>query len=357
LPDEPAQPIRVGLPPINFRVHEIRTGSEAGARDDFEKMLVQLVRVSHPGARTIEANPGDWGIDAFVGEIVDEVTVWQSKYFIDGVGEPQKAQIREAFAAAVKAASDHGYELRRWALCIPTSMDGPTTKWWDGWRRRSKKETGVDIVLWDHTELVGLLNSVDAADVRRAYYDATVPQTEVAVSDRTVAPVADPHALESALFVRQLTEAGHTEVDAAKLQFFNADLMAREITDKGVVTEVSALVTADATLHGLWETRFNEFCQGSEDRQLPGLHARVMKDVREERESLGRPLRATLVHLCGMVHRVVDDTRAGWVRDWRDVAAKHVAGGSTTATPGGEAPCNVEDEQDGVLDAPTVSKT
>ena len=289
----------VGLPPINFLVHQLRTGSEAGARDDFEGMVIQLVRVSHPGVRTVEAHPGDWGIDAFIGEIVDEVTVWQSKYFIDGVSEPQKQQIRDSFAGAVKAADDHGYKLRRWVLCIPCSMDGPTTQWWDGWRRRTSKKFGVDIVLWDGTELVGLLNSVDAAHVRRAYYHVFGPAESTTEPDRDVQPVADVAVLESALFVRQLQEAGHAELDAAKLQFFNADLMAREITDKGVPQELGALTAVDATLHGLWETRFNEVCETADGRQLPGLHARVMDDVREERLTLGPPLRATLVHLPG----------------------------------------------------------
>lgn len=318
-----ACPVGVGLPPISFRVHEIRTGSAAGARHDFEDMVVQLVRVSHPGVRTVEAQPGDWGIDAFVGEIVDEITVWQAKYFIDGVGDSQKAQIRDSFASAMKAASDHGHALRRWVLCIPTSMDGSGTKWWDRWKSRQTKSTGVEIVLWDGTELTGLLNSLDAVAVRRAFYDAY--GSALRPSDREIAPVADPSTLESALFVRQLTEAGHAEIEGAKLQFFNADLMAREITDKGVDQELRALTVADATVHGLWETRFNELCEAVAGRQLPGLHARVMEDVRGERTNLGPPLRATLVHLCGMVHRVVEDNRAGWVRDWRQVAVSHVA--------------------------------
>ncbi|MEU2511107.1 hypothetical protein [Streptomyces syringium] len=93
-------------------------------------------------------------------------------------------------------------------------------------------------------------------------------------------------ALDSALFVRQMTEAGHVELDSAKRQFFNANLVARAVAHKGVPAEVAALSSPDATLHGVWEMQFNE-C--SAEGTLTALHGRVWREVRGEHGEICAP--------------------------------------------------------------------
>ncbi|MCP4307877.1 MAG: serine/threonine protein kinase [bacterium] len=287
-------------------------------------MVTQLVAATTPGVRSVKANPGDWGIDTFVGELdrSGRASVWQSKFFIDGVDDSQKKQIREAFKSAVKAAKEHGYEFDTWILCIPCSMDGPATAWWDRWRKKQTRETGVPIVLWDETELRKRILSTEGDRVRLHFYGRS---PGAAADEREVADVPDENDLDSTLFVRQLTEAGHTEMDSAKREFFNAELIAREVMDKAVPDELKALAAADAGVHAIWEHRFNSACVTTEGRQLPTLHADVMADIRSEKASLMPQLTANIVHVCGIAHRVVEDRRAGWVRDWRDVASIHLA--------------------------------
>jgi hypothetical protein len=129
--------------------------------------------------------------------------------------------------------------------------------------------------------------------------------------------------LDRALFVRQLRAAGHVEVGAAKREYFNADLMAREIADKGVPAELDGLAEADALVHGIWEAGFNVARQRQPDQpRLPGLHAGVMRDIRES-AVFPTVLRAGPVHRCGLMHRVVEDRRAGWVVHWREIAEGH----------------------------------
>jgi hypothetical protein len=99
-------------------------------------------------------------------------------------------------------------------------------------------------------------------------------------------------AFDSALFVRQMREAGHLELDGAKRQFFNADLVAREIAHKGVPSEVNALVSTDATSTA-WETRSNECCA---DDSLRKLHSLVWADVRAEHSQLPKQLRVEVAH-------------------------------------------------------------
>ena len=157
-------------PMITFAVHQVRAG-QAGASEDFEQMLGLLVRAtSGREANLIFANPGDWGIDVLVGDLHGRVTVWQAKYFARGVGRSQQGQIRSSFASAVRAAADHGYELERWVLCIPASMDGPTTQWWQAWKAEQERDSGVVIGLWDETRLRELLLRPEAADVYSHYY-------------------------------------------------------------------------------------------------------------------------------------------------------------------------------------------
>jgi hypothetical protein len=309
---------------IDFAVHQVRANAH-GARQDFEEMIGLLVKAVRPGVtpRMVAANPGDWGIDVFVGDLGGLVTVWQSKYFWPTVSsKAHQSQIRDSCKSATENAAKEGFTLTQWILCVPSSMDGPTAKWWDGWKRKQERDTGVVIELWDENELRSLLISPDADHVCRHYYE---PAGQVTRPEATVVGLAEDDAdrLETALFVRQLREAGQVETAASKHQFFNAELMAREIVDKGVPGEVAALSSAEAVIHGLWEDHFNEACQACEGLRLPGLHKSVMDDIRAQHAALATGLPGGLVHTCGLMHRVVDTRRAGWVRHWRQVADAH----------------------------------
>ena len=311
--------------PVNFRAHEMRTGSIEGARTDFEQMIALLIDATLPGVRRVEANPGDWGIDAFIGSLEDgaNAAIWQAKLFLDGVSDSQEGQIRESFGAAVTAAAANGYQISSWILCLPCSLDAPATRWWDGWKRRKARDhPGLLIDLWDETQLRRRLLSREGEPVRSHYYGRVIatcpPET------RTVLDPPHSRSFNSALFVRQLRQAGHAELEAAKREYFNAEILAREVLDKGVRHELEGLRDGDASIHSLWEHQFNAACEGHTDNRLPGLHRDVMADVRADRRSLMASLRPGLTHLYGMVHRVVEDGRAGWVRCWRDVAEEHV---------------------------------
>ncbi len=92
---------------VSFAAHVWRHG-EHGAREDFHRMLTALIQVEHASATEVRADPGDWGIDTFVGSLADAVTIWQSKFFIDGLGDSPKRQVRESVASAMAKATEHG---------------------------------------------------------------------------------------------------------------------------------------------------------------------------------------------------------------------------------------------------------
>lgn len=103
----------MGTGDIDFRLLEARFGGPAGARDAFERLVADIVGIIHPDVREVQANPGDWGIDAYVGDLGKdgEVHIWQSKYFIDGFAKTQQGDVRESYKSAQKAARDHGYKI------------------------------------------------------------------------------------------------------------------------------------------------------------------------------------------------------------------------------------------------------
>jgi outer membrane protein assembly factor BamB len=214
-------------PMITFASHQARAGM-AGASEDFEQMLGLLVRATSGEASLVFANPGDWGIDVLVGDLRGRVTVWQAKYFTRGVGRSQQGQITESFASALRAAARHGYALERWVLCIPASMDGPTMRWWQGWKAGQERDTGVVIGLWDETRLRELLLRPEAGQVRRHYYnpyrrDGQPGAPAAAAADQPRAPVpptpaeSDPGARGGSRIRRRAVIIGVVGASAAAL--------------------------------------------------------------------------------------------------------------------------------------------
>ena len=309
---------------MTFSHHALiaRAGNEPGARDDFARLVAALAQLRIPGIRRIRENPGDWGIDAFAGYLDDDAQVWQSKFFIKDVGNGQQRQVRESFDQAVSAAKKHGYRLASWTLAIPISMDGPETKWWDGWKKRMEKQHAVPIELWDETALDALLRSPDASEVRDEFFPAF---ERAQPATRAVRPVPPDISFEDMLFIAQLREANVSELDSAREQFFNAELLTRDVHDKSVEHEVEALHNVRSEARSIWELEYNDSCAKEAGAKLPALHGNVMRTIHEAHLAQpSPPLRMHVIHRWGVMHQVVEDAQAGWVREWRDVARRHI---------------------------------
>ncbi|MET4644134.1 hypothetical protein ABID95_003877 [Streptomyces atratus] len=333
----------VGMGTINFEFFKIKTGSVDGARAQFEEMIQDLVGIIHPDFSTVEANPGDWGIDAYLGSLTGgDVDVWQSKYFIDDFGASQKGQIREAYEQALKCARREGYTLASWTLCMPRNLDGPNEKWWTDWKKGKEKANSVKISLWNQAKLRSLLLSEDASSIRNHYFNPTVSIPDMPY--RPTVSLADFDQYEGALFVRQLRHAGMFEYDDAKEEFFNAEILSHEVTDKAVVEEMEALARSKAELSSLWAQRFNTSCQVNPTGPLVGLYVDVMDAVRDHHPKLPASIRSGLTHAFGMVHQRVNDGRAGWARDYRDVAKDHLQSSDLPKMPSHKIEVDVTDE-------------
>lgn len=307
---------------VDFNVLHVRAGSKDGGRAIFEELIQDLVGLSHPEVSTIEANPGDWGIDAYVGSLLEgEVSVWQSKFFIDGFDKSQQSQVRDAYTSARDSAVEHGYKLTSWTLCIPCNLDGPNALWWEGWKKKQQKTDSVVINLWNQVQLRQILISEDAKDTREYYFSPFgTPKPQ---PPRPTQRLEDLSLYDGALFVKQMHEAGLVACDEAKEEFFNAEILAHEVTDKAIAEEVEALEESRAILASLWSQRFNTAAQLSENRALPGLYEKVMDTVRDHHPHMPSTLKCGLIHAYGMIHQRVNTGRAGWVRDYADIARRY----------------------------------
>lgn len=128
--------------------------TEEGGRTVFAQLVTQCVKAVYPAAGTIRPDPGDEGIDTFVGEFEGgKLKVYQAKYFCDKVGDSQKAQIRKSWAACRK--SSYFSNVVMWTLCIPIDMSFEETQWWQKWRQNEIRKTGRQIDLWPLSRFVG----------------------------------------------------------------------------------------------------------------------------------------------------------------------------------------------------------
>ena len=302
---------------------------EPVGRERFERLVTAVVQEIHPNARSIRANPGDWGIDTFVGELSrGTIAVWQSKYFLAGVGRVQQAEIRDSFGSLQKAADRHRFKTAGWTLALPSDLDGPGTKWWDRWRAKKQRETGIVIDLWPGSRLESLLRKPDLTAVRQQFFGHAPGE---ALVERTVLDPDDWSEFDQALFIRQLKEAGISQDRVARRAFFNAEVMTRDVQEREVPSELDALSSVQASLHQLWHTRFEAERAKRDDTTtaLPGLYPDVMTAVEAHHQARPSPaLRDTLVHRSGLVHHLVEAGHAGWVRDFARIAEEHRGGAS-----------------------------
>jgi hypothetical protein len=303
----------------------IGEGGKEGARTKFQRLIAQLVGIRHQGMKMLDAKSGDWGLDVIVGEIDDVISVWQAKFFIDGVGEPQKDQIRESFKQVMKKAEEEGFTVDVWTLCIPIDLHPDALKWWTGWKKRQEKEHDVRVELWDRTGLEQTLLAPDVAHIYGAYFPAA-GKPQQAPAPPPVEELPEEVSYQDMLFIKQLQAAQIVELDSAKQQFFNAESLAREVADKRVAEHMQALQAERADLRSMWEDRFNSACAEPDgaDELLPDLHPGVMAAI-ERRHDSGRVevLPMHLIHRKGAMQQIVESGTAGWVRDFRTIAEAH----------------------------------
>lgn len=107
--------------------------NEAGARLAFESACLQTLsaKFENENVHGVRLHKGDGGIDIYVGFLgVEPIDVYQCKFFINGIGDSQKNQIRNSYQTA---SSNERFELRNWYICLPVDLKIDEARWFDGW--------------------------------------------------------------------------------------------------------------------------------------------------------------------------------------------------------------------------------
>lgn len=134
------------------------------SRIKFENICEKLFKRLNSGKRvgTVSVNQGDGGIDVFIGEIgIEPIDVIQCKFFVNGIDDTQKNQIRDSFRRAVES---RDFDTKSWTLCIVNQLNLQQNIWWSNWKKGVQAKYGLTddfIQLKDGNELSDLLKSYD----------------------------------------------------------------------------------------------------------------------------------------------------------------------------------------------------
>jgi hypothetical protein len=309
---------------IDLKVMRDRWTQE-GAREIFAQLVTLCVRSNYAGARAIRPDPGDQGIDTFVGAFDDDVKVWQAKYFCDGIDDSQKEQIRESFKKCMS--SSWASRIRLWTLCLPCDLSIEEETWWQGWRSKAVRKHGIAIELWTKINFVGFSRQKDLERVfayallREGSFETVgdVVAAMVNASPRRLELLPSSDAFKRAVFVRKLEAAGIVLHRAPRTAFYNFELLRKAIEEGGTAQEQDHLSDLQMRIYDLWESAYNARYPDSLGRPL---YAAVEAEMKEQDAGrLATPLNIHLVHKKGGLHYWADICEAGWTPDFKNVIA------------------------------------
>lgn len=301
---------------------EIGAG-KAGARDKFERLIARLIKLQFSDPQEIKPNPGDWGIDVYVGQFTSgNITVWQSKYFPDGVDDSQKAQIRDSFNQILAKSKEKGFVVKAWILCIPSPVDGDSKIWWEKWSKEKQKATGISVRKLERLDIVTMLQTPEAYPLCIEF--GLADERELVREERAIEPLPLKESAEydHSLFILKLLAAGITETDSAKKQFFNAEVVSKEIKDKKDKREIAELNNLYEKIHSLWETRFIEASQSREvETEIRKVYPLMLKAIEEKNNELlnCRRLPISFFHKKGMMQQLANICTIGWTTDYKNL--------------------------------------
>jgi hypothetical protein len=299
-----------------------------GAREIFAQLVTQCVRANYPAARAIRPDPGDEGVDTFVGEFDKDVRIWQAKYFCDGVGASQQKQIRESWKAC--RSSSFKDRVTMWTLCVPGDLSMEEEKWWQGWKLRESKKAGIPIELWTKPHFSTFstrkgLDTVFAFALQRGCEFSNVQEVITAMTrafPRTLErpPAEYDKVLRTAVFVRKLEAAGITAHRGVRSAFYNYELLRSALEQGGATDEVLALNDLQERILDLWEEQYNAHFPERLGRVLFSAVEAEMKHENEKR--LASPLNLHLLHKKGGLHAWADVCEAGWTANHKSMGAE-----------------------------------
>lgn len=303
----------------DFRYFRDKYG-DAGARDKFENVCTELLQEMYGDAYQIKPFPGDEGIDIYVGNFDNPINVYQCKYFLDGLGNSQKDQIRKSYKKCIETDK---YELEKWFLCLPIILTIDETKWWTNWKKKMEKENGKDIKLIDGSRLLGLLKKNNL--FRRVfdindYEKIEMIYKELVEKKKYLQEVIyeldiDEIDYSEDIFIAKLESAQIFEHEMCQNEFYNAEIVQNTIKSKEVEEELIALENLKKKLHNTW---FPEYLTYDDKEKGMNLLSSVYKRVEDLNSSVLKHDDISIVAKKGFLHQLADECKVGWVKDYKN---------------------------------------
>jgi hypothetical protein len=316
---------------IDLTQLERNAGSKEGARPLFQKLVLHLIKLKYGNARDIRPAPGDWGIDVLLGELTSgPCIIWQVKYFPDGIGKAQQQEIRDSFKQVLGKSQSENFNLNVWYLCVPCVLSGPETKWWEKWRREQMQLASIQIELMCNSDIESMLMATEAANIRSQFNLGN--ETSIflqPIAERVIEELPGEKSLEyeSSLFIKKLNLAGIDENDSARRQFFNAEIIKKEINGRGDPEEIKQLQSLYEKIRSMWAARFiaakNSSAPVAETRKVYSDMLLAIERLDKD-QLLSSKLQASFVHKQGFMQQLADDCAIGWSPDFHKLQEKAI---------------------------------
>jgi len=293
---------------------------DAGAREVFEKICIQLMQLKFEDTYPVKVSQGDAGIDIFVGNFSDSIDVYQCKYFIDGIGDAQKSQIRESFNTAVNS---NQYRLNNWVLCLPCILDIKEHTWWWTWKKKMETKYEKNIKLYDGSllltelkkydlyntifdnEMINLLNNIlSCFQNKKRYYQEIIYEMD------------DISGLEydDCIFIKKLECANILEKDMCKKEFFNAEISRSTIESKGNPEDLRMYFQLKSKIHSVW---WPQYLQYADEVDGNILLAKTYERIEAlDTTTLQANDDISLIAKKGILHQLSDECKVGWIKNY-----------------------------------------
>lgn len=310
---------------------------DAGAREIFEKICTNLMHARFGAdAHNVRVKKGDGGIDILVGDFLKPIDNYQCKYFIDGIEDSQKAQIRQSFERAI---SSNDYRMKKWVLCVPCCLDTKEFKWWSEWKGEKQKLNDIEIELYDGQYLIAELKKYqiyDQAfddDVRKKLNEILeqLDREKKRLTEEIIVMLSDiePDDFKDMIFVKKLENAKINMIDGCKRDFYNAEIAEYTIKSKGNKDSIRAFENLKQKVYGFWETQYRRYADEEDGNELLTRTYERIEDADTMALDASTLPEVSLAAKKGILHQWAEECSIGWLRDYKEKLKRFLEGGST----------------------------
>lgn len=305
----------------------------AGAREIFEKICTEWLYAQYgENAHNIRVSQGDAGIDILVGDFSVPITNYQCKFFLDGIGDVQKAQIRESFKTAVDSSS---YKMKKWILCVPCTLSASEFKWWSEWRAKQEKLYDIDVSLHEGGYLISQLKKYDI--YQTAFDDDVRTKLDLIllyfgeekrkIHEEIIVMLneMDSEQYKNMIFVKKLENANIALVDGCKRDFFNAELVEFTIQSKGNPENIRLLNNLKQKVFSLWETQYRRYADDSDGNDLLSRIYERIEDTDTTTLNCSAIPEVSLLSKKGILHQWAEECSIGWLKNYKEKLKEYLA--------------------------------